>query len=97
MSQLFASRLDLQRAVLEAHKTFVDVHQNPEIIGGSHRMRIERLGFGDLPDDENIGRGLRARRLGGDHGGTQGAAANALRNSLFMGKSFRFGILYARY
>jgi hypothetical protein len=45
-------RLDLQRAGFVAHQPVIDVHQDAEIVDRGHRGGVERLGLGDLADDQ---------------------------------------------
>ena len=65
-------RLHLQRAVLEPHQPVIKVHEDAEIVDRRDRVRIERLGLGDLADDQDAGRCLCGRRLGQGAPGERG-------------------------
>jgi hypothetical protein len=54
--------LDLEGAVGKADEAVVEVDRDAEVVGGGHRMRVERLGLGDLADDEDPGRRLGENR-----------------------------------
>src|SRR5690606_29732695 len=51
-------RLDFEGAVLVAHETVVNVHQDAEIVDRGDVLRVERLWFGDLADNQYVGWGL---------------------------------------
>ncbi len=44
----------IERTVLKPHQPVVDVHQNAKVVDRRDRMRIERLGFGDLTDNKGV-------------------------------------------
>lgn len=68
--------LDLQRARRVAHHPVLKVHQDAKIIDRRDGMRIQRLRFGNLPDDQNTGRGLGACRCDKPRCRKQGGCEN---------------------
>ncbi len=62
-------RLHFQRAVLVAHKTVINVHQDAKIVDRRDRLRVQRLGLGDLADHQHIRRRLRLHRRRKRHKG----------------------------
>ena len=55
-------RLDLQRAVLEAHETVIEVDQDTEVVDRGDAMGVERQRLGDLADRQHVRRHLRPDR-----------------------------------
>ncbi len=51
--------LNFERAVLVANQAIINVDEDAEIVRRRDRMRIKRLRFGNLPDNQYIGRCLR--------------------------------------